>query len=998
MLDGLGTIESYVERADEIGMPALAITDHGNVCGLPPFYWECRKTGIEPILGEEFYFVPSVDKARASKKSKKEEKKKDRYHVVLLAKDEAGVQVLSNLSTESHRRFYYKPLLERSLLEQLGDDAKHLICLSGCAGSIISNKAMHSKKAVLKEVKWWKKIFPNFYIEIQHHDIDQDEKLNGRLIQVARKLDLPIVITNDPHYVREEDAEHHDALLAIQTVSDLDDPDRFRFDGHGYHLRTRREMRSAFQRYDKQVWKEGSANTLQIARDCKINIPSWERRTWHIPKFPDTDDPYRTLKRLALRSLRSRGLDENPEYKNRLKEELKKIKQVGISDFLLITRDCIEWAKEQGIPVGPGRGSVCGVLTGYLIGIHKVDSVRYNLLFERFLNPDRPKMPDIDTDFAQSRRDELLDYVREKYGERNIVQVAAYQTMKVKSAFHALAGAHGIEFKDRLNLSKQIEEDDEGDVAWPEEIRDNYSDLIEQMDNLVGLKKSFSSHPAGVLILSEGDEIREMIPEMWVASSKKMIGQFDLDTVTELGLLKQDYLGLRTLDTIWECVRLVEKRHGDEIDPDSWSPDEEEGDRFVYKMLASGRTNGVFQMEGGTNAKGIQSINPKEFEDIVACTALYRAGPIMAGAPDRFLKNKRSKKLNVIHPAFEEILKDTWGEMIYDEQMFRILNEIAGFSWARVDDAKTAMKKKDPEKMAALKEDAVEGFMTHGGLPRMIANQAWDMIESQARYLFNRSHAVAYSLITYQTARLKCLYQLEFITALMRTVDGSTKENKAKRFSYLSEAKQAGFKIFPPDINTSERRATCHGDNRIMFGLQDIKGVGIRAADKILKSRPRKGFKNSEEVRQVVGNIGIFKALVEAGALRRFGKKYRSSDQRMEESLEWQFRDPMENYRDKYFEKFKKPKGDKSTVRIYGQVATVERRKTKSGRDFVVWTVRWAPGEEYRVNIWEDACERWDIKKGSIVRVKGDWSQQWNNISVGDPEQVKVLKYEEPEA
>jgi len=988
MLDGMGTVEGYVERAKKLGMPALALTDHGNVCGAPSFYRECREAGIEPVLGEEFYFVDDVETA-------KEEKDSDRSHVVLLAVGAKGFQVLSELSSESHRNFYYKPLLERSLLENLGDDAQHLVALSGCANSPLSRKCLNGKfEEAMTEAKWWMDIFHfgNFYMELQNHDTAFDHRLNKRLIRIARERNVPIVLTNDPHYVTEDQCEYHDALLAVQTGSDLDDPNRFRFDGTGYHLRSAVEMRRAFARYPEEVRKEGVKNTLRVARNCMVRIPEFETRSWHIPKFPGVDDSYRTLKKMALKGLRSRGLENDERYVSRVKKELREFKRTGMSDFLLITQDVIEHAKKKGIRVGPGRGSVCGTLVGYLIGIHKIDSVRYDLLFERFLNPERPKMPDIDSDFEPSRREEMFEYVREKFGAENIVHVAAFQTMKTRAAFHFLASAHGISFQDRMRLSNLIVEDEDGAVVLPQEVHDNYPDLIDQLDKLTGVKSAFSSHPAGVLILSDSDPIKNYIPLMWLPNPKKLVGQYDLSAVEWLLLLKQDFLGLRNLATIAEAVRLIKKAHGVDIEPDDWTPDEEPGDSKVYRMLAQGRCHGVFQMEGGTNFRGIQAIKPTRFEDIVSCTSLYRAGPMIAGAPDRFLANRKAKKVEVIHESLEPILSATWGEMIYQEQMFEILHTCAGFSWAEVDDAKTAMTKKNAEKMAALKDKAIEGFQNVSGMTEFVANELWNMIQSQASYLFNRSHAVAYSYLTYQTARLKYLYPREYITALLRTVEGKSANDKQKRQNYLSEATMLGIKILPPHVNKSDAYAIPEGEDSIRLGFVDVKGIGEKQGPKIVANRPKKGYRSIEEARSLIGNKAVLDALTEAGAFECFGIE--TTQQALEDRMEWQFHDQMEEFRKVYEKRMKRPRSDNGTVKLYGEIVKIERRKTrKDKRDFVVWTIRYAPGEEYTITLWEDACDLWDLKRGSIVRVVGRWSDQWKNVGVSSSdEQVRVIK------
>ena len=999
-LDGMATIPRYVERAKKLGMGHLAITDHGNICGTYEFYNECLRAGIEPILGEEFYFVPKAENVA-------EDKDAERFHVVILARNGDGYQTLSELSDASHRSFYYKPLIDRPLLEGLSKkERKNLWVLSGCAGSIISRMAVGGIDGdASDEVEWWTKTFPNFAIELQHHNTSFDRKLNKRLLRLADRFDLPWVVTNDPHYVVKDEACHHDALLAIQTASNLDDPTRFRFEGEGYHLKSAKEMERAFRGYGESVWVPGAAASVRIAKDCKTRVPAFDSRSWHIPKFPDVDDSQSELERRAWAGLKARGLDDKPEYKKQLKHELKAFKGVSMADFLLITADADDYARSIGIRVGPGRGSVCGTLVGYCIGIHTVDPIKYDLLFERFLNPERPKMPDVDTDFQATRRPEMFGYADKKYGEEFVMRVAAFQRLQTKSAFKSLALTYGVDFTTSNKFSKEIIEDEEGNAVLPDEITEALPDLLATLLAIHGIKKGIQRHPAGIAIFDPNDPIRQLVPEMWIPddtapphprNGKKghFVSQFDLDVFSGLGLLKQDFLGLRTLDTIQECVDLVKARHGVDIEPDDWVPGEEKNDRKVWKMLRDGHTVGVFQMEGGANHRGIQEIECSDFESIVACTSLYRAGPMIAGAPKRYNENRKDQKVRVRHKSLKPFLEKTWGELIYQEQMFSILKDLAGMSWARVDDCKTAMAKKDPAKMAELKDEAVEGFRKVAGMDETVAAEVWEIIAANAAYLFNRSHAVAYSLLTYQTARLKYLYPLEFMAALLRTVDGSSKEGKAKRETYMSEALRLGFKLLPPDVNVSDGNFMPNGDDELLFGLQDIKGVGVKAVAKIMTARAaqKKGkFKSVDDVSIAANNTGVIGALSASGALRSLGVE--PDKKKQEELLHWQFEDHMAPFRKKYAKKIINPDDAKrGRVWLLGIIMKVERKKTKTDKDYVSWTIRHEPGMEFRITLWEDASDLWDLTTGSIVGVSGKWNTQYNNVSVGDSEDVKVIR------
>jgi DNA polymerase-3 subunit alpha len=689
------------------------------------------------------------------------------------------------------------------------------------------------------------------------------------------------------------------------------------------------------------------------------------------------------------------------KYLRRMNRELAAFEAVpGMANFLLINADICAEARRRGIRMGPGRGSVCGTFVGYLIRIHKVDSVKRKLLFERFLNPDRPKMPDIDHDFQASRRPEMFEYTEKKYGKANVMRVGAYQRMKMKKTFKSLAMTYGIPFQTSNKLSKSIIEDEEGNAFFATTkgaapIEQIYPELYASLQALIGLKTGVARHAAGVIIFDPDDPIRKLIPEMRIADDSgtrktiDYVSQYDLVAAGDIGLMKQDFLGLRTLDTIQECIDLVKARHGIDVEPDDWDPGEEKGDDKVWKMLRDGFTAGVFQMEGGANHRGIQEIKCGEFEDVVSCTSLYRAGPMIAGAPKRFLKNKKDKKVRVAHKAIEQYMADSWGEMIYQEQMFQMLNEAAGLSWAQVDDVKTAMARKDPVKMGAVKEAAVAGFMKVSEMSEEKATEVWNQIQAQAAYLFNRSHAVAYSVLTYQTARLMMLYPLEFTAALLRTVVGSSDMVKDKRESYLNEALRREFKIMPPDVNVSDDRFMPSGKNELLFGLTDIKGVGAAAVTKLLTYRSKKKIERPEQVAFAVNNSGVMNALSAAGALRSIGVDPDTDKQ--EELLRWAFEDRMVPFREKYKKRVALPgKAKDGKVSILGEIRKVEKRTTKNDTTFYQWTIRYAPGEDFRIQVWDSASELFSLLPGSVVIVSGKWSPTYRSVGVSNSESVDV--------
>lgn len=1015
MLDGLGKPKAYVERAAELKMPALALTDHGNMSGAYEFYTACKAAGIRPIIGCEFYFVPDASVI-------KDEKIGERFHIVILANNLEGYKTLCELQGIAHANFYYKPVLDRACIEALAyEESENLTVLSGCAASVLSRKVMKEiPGSATEELLWWREAFPNFFIELQHHGTDFDRTLNRRLLKMADKYELPFVITNDPHFVVQEEDSCHDALLAVQTASNVDDPDRFAFSGEGYWLKSRAEMVKSFKRYGEEVWKPGIAETARIAKSIDLKIPEWDKKSWHIPKYrrtPKGKTAFQYLRHLVIKGLQDMGLDDDERYVERAKYELSQIKTIeGFADFLLITREIIQWAVNNknadhphGIPVGPGRGSTAGCLVAYLIGVHKCDSIRYKLLFERFLNPARPKMPDIDTDFSQMFRDEVIDHIKEEYGEDFVLAVAAFQTMKVRGAFRKFATALGMPFGDLKKFTDIMaaawgQEDDEDDEEedhirvehLPAEIHEEYPEVVGYVETALGTKSAVSRHPAGIIIFDPEDSIVPLVPKMWVVSSKRFAAQFDLKSAESMGLMKQDILGLRTLDTIYECVQLVEQQLGIKLDPDSWIPDEEDGDLSIYRMLGQGDVLGVFQLEGGTMATGITKIKPRRFEDIVTCTSLYRKGPMMAGAHVRYIENKKAGKVRVLHPSLKPILEDTWGEMAYQEQLMQIASECAGFDQGGVADLLAAVRFKDEKMMRPLKDAFVSGMRKITGADRGTATEVWKMLEVQASYLFNRSHAAAYSLLTYQTAKLKHDYPLQYFTALMRTVPSKDDKNKAKRQGYLAAAMDHGIKILPPHINHSDQRFSCgvrNGKQWMRFGFEDIKGIGTPTAKKIIAGRIENEvlFRKKSQVAAAL-TPALVETLNTAGCLDGIRGGKQRDLAALEELVYWQFDDVMSPLRTKYAKKVKLPGQKDGRVQFAGEIISITDKKTKKNDPYKVWKVRWSPSEIFTVNVWDSANPLFSIPKGAIVWVEGKYNAEFRNVSVGDVDQVRLLR------
>jgi DNA polymerase-3 subunit alpha len=1003
-LDGIAPAKQYAERAAQMGQPALAETDHGNIVLAAEFYKECKKVDVEPIIGVEGYYVPSFSEVKS-------EKDGDRSHITVLARGARGYEVLAELVKASHEQFYYKPLMDRALLESLGDDAEHLTVLSGCANSELSRKLWrgdrhperYDPEAAVEELLWWRETFPHYYIEIMDHGTAFDLELNNNLLGLARKYGLKHVVTNDPHYCYKEEHDTHDVMLAIQMAKDINDPDRMRFDGKGYWLKSRQEMYSTFKRrgYEPWVFKQGAANALRIARDSYLRVPAWEKKTWQVPNYPGVPKgltSFEYLKKLTYRGLRRLGKYGEPDYMAQAKFELGVIHQVGIENFLLVTRGTIRFAGSVNIRVGPGRGSVAGSVVAWAIGLHKVDPLKYGLRFDRFLNPERPKAPDIDTDFQASRRSQIFEHEIDKYGADNTMYVAQFGTVKVKGAFNAISKAYGISFLDAQRLGADIHEEEDPDTGesyyvLPDEIEREFPEMAGHLKRLAGTKTRIGAHPAGLIIAPPEAELRKQVPEYWVPSSKRWVASFDKKVLEGMGLLKQDFLGLRCLDTIDECLKLIKLRQGLEFEPDDWVPDEEDGDAEVYAMLAKGDTSGVFQMEGPVNQRGCRDVLPQSFEDLVSITSLYRTGPIKAGYPAQFIANRKAgkSKIKYLHRMLKPILEATWGVILYQEQVMEIGEKLAGFDGVGVDEIKEAIKDKSSESMDSMRPRFIKGCKDTNGISTATATAIWDIIEGYAGYGYNRSHAVAYTLLTYQTARLKKIYPIEYYSALLRTVENS-KENAPKRETYLRNAvADGGAEIWPPDINLSDQNATPDmAVDAIRFGLTDIKGIGAKQADKLLANRPEGGYQSFAEVAEAANNKGVMMALTNASALQCLDIP--GDEKETERLLNWTFSDNMAPWREQYEAIVTHPSSDGGDVDLVGEIYQCIKGQTKTGKPYMTWKIRWDVTQAYDIRMWAECQRLWDLKPGSIVRVRGEWQQRWLNVTVGHHTDITILE------
>jgi len=865
LLDGAARIKGVVAKAKEMGMPALAITDHGVMYGVMDFYKACRKAEIKPILGCEVYVAPRTMNDRTPRVD-------DSYnHLVLLAENQEGYRNLLNLvSLGFTKGFYYKPRVDK---EALARYSKGLIALSGCIAGEVAAKILAGENEQAREAAGcYRDIFgpENFFLELQDHGFEEQRTANRELINIHKDMNIPLVVTNDVHYIRREDAESQDVLMAIQTGKSIDDPGRMKFQSEELYLKSPEEMNLLFGEIPRAL-----QNTLEIAGRCNIEIDFGK---YFLPHYavPQgyTADTY--LEELCYRGAHKIFGDLSEEIKKRLSFELGVIKQMGYSAYFLIVWDFIHFAKQKGIPVGPGRGSAAGSLVAYSLGITNIDPLKYGLLFERFLNPERVSMPDIDIDFCYERRGEVIDYVVQKYGADKVAQIITFGTMAARAAIRDVGRALSMPYGDVDRVAKLVPaelhvtiEKALNDVSELKELYDQKPEVKKLIDTaaaLEGMPRHASTHAAGVVITQ--DPLTHYLP-LYKASDGPVTTQFAKETVEELGLLKMDLLGLRTLTVIGDAVRLIAGSTGISIDIDLIPLD----DQATYEMLARGETAGVFQLESSGMRSILRDLRPEVFEDIVALVALYRPGPLGSGMVDDFIKNKHGlTKVKYLHPKLEPILKDTYGVILYQEQVMRIASELAGFSLGEADLLRRAMGKKKPEIIAGLRSQFVQGAGANG-VDQNIAGQVFDLMEYFAGYGFNKSHSAAYALVSYQTAYLKANYPVQYMAALITSV----KDNSDKVAGYIEECRRLGIEVLPPDVNESGESFTVVG-NKIRFGLAALKNVGPGAVQAIIRVREQEGHFSGyadfcRRLDTKVINKRVLESLIKCGAFDSFGHR-----------------------------------------------------------------------------------------------------------------------------
>lgn len=864
LLDGAIKLKDLCNFAKENNMPAVAITDHGVMYGALDLYLEAKEAGIKPIIGCEFY-VHNGDI------TERDPNNNPRYHLILLAKNNTGYMNLVKLASDAAcKGFYMKPRINFELLKEHHEG---VICCSACLGGEVLQNLLKGDYEEAKAVaKRYKDLFgEDYYIELQDHGLEEQKRTNPDLIKIAKELDIKMIITNDSHYLRKEDADWHDTLLCMQTQSMKDEENRFHFPNNEFYVKTVSEMRDAFKWLDSETFDQCIKNTVDIAEQCHVTI-KWEAPLPDFPVPPNhTTDSY--LEELVMQGLKRKYSEEEitPELKERVKYELGIIEKMGFSAYFLITWDFIHYAKTHDIPVGPGRGSAAGSVVAYALDITDLDPIRHHLLFERFLNPERFSMPDIDTDFCIEKRGEVIDYVVKKYGEDKVCQIITFNTLAARNAFKSVARVFGMEYAKSNRTASLIEDTIEGSMIEGSELKNLYDTdpeikrVIDTAKCVEGMKCGIGMHAAGVIISYK--PLDQIVP---VQPSKDgiIITQYHREILEKMKLLKMDFLGLRNLTMIHKTCKLVKMCQGIDVDINHIPLD----DKPTYDMLVRGETVGVFQLESSGMTSLVKKLKPDVFEDLGALVALFRPGPLGSGMVDDFVERKHGRQaITYAHPRLEPILKDTYGTMVYQEQIMQIFQIMADYSLGQADQVRRMMGHKDPVAMAAQKGKLVEGSAKYG-MKKEEAEDLFEKIENFAQYCFNRAHSSAYAFVAYQTAYLKCHYPVEYLSALLSSVAGDQDKTQA----YIEEALKYGIKVLPPDINKSYLEYAPDGKN-IRFGLASIKQVGEGVIEEIIKEREANGDYKSiydyiKRLDTKCSNKKTLEGLIKAGAFASIEK------------------------------------------------------------------------------------------------------------------------------
>ena len=871
LLDGANRIKDLPVRAKELGMKAMAITDHGVMYGAIDFYKACKKEGIKPIIGCEVYVAP---RTRFDKEPNIDN---HYYHLILLAKNNQGYKNLSKLvSLGFVEGYYYKPRIDLEILEKYSEG---LICLSACLAGAVNQALINGQEEKAEEVALWhKKVFgEDYYIEIQNNGIPEQVLANQKLVKLARKLDIPLVATNDAHYLKKEDAYNHEVLLCIQTGKKMSDPDRMRFDTDELYVKSPEEMSEYFKAFPDAI-----ENTVKIAEKCNVEFEFGHTILPNYDVPAEYPTHYDFFKKLCDDGIKKRyGENPSKEILDRAEYEISVIKKMGYVDYFLIVWDFIHYAKSQGIPVGPGRGSGAGSIIAYAMEITDIDPMKYGLLFERFLNPERISMPDFDVDFCYERRQEVIDYVSRKYGHDHVSQIITFGTMSARMVIRDVARVLEMPYAEADSLAKMIPNElhitIKKALEQNKELNDKYENdpniknLLDIAMGLEGMPRQASTHACGIVITKE--PVDTYVP-LYVRDGQ-ISTQYIMTTLEELGLLKMDFLGLRTLTVIQDTIDLVKQNRGIDVEFDK-----EMSDPKVYKLWQEGKSCGIFQFESQGMTNFMKELKPDCLEDLIAGVSLYRPGP-MDQIP-RYIKGKQNPGHNeYTHPSLEPILNVTYGCMVYQEQVMQIVRDLAGYSLGRADLVRRAMGKKKLDVMAKEREVFINGQVdengnvivpgcVRNGIDKESANKIFDEMAEFAKYAFNKSHAACYAVVAYRTAYLKAYYPAEFMAATLNSFLG----NLDKIPQYIDECKNLGIEILRPDINRSSTKFTVE-DGKIRFGLGSIKNVGIAPVDAIVNERKENGDYKSfvdfcERIADETVNKKCVESLIKAGVFTEF--------------------------------------------------------------------------------------------------------------------------------
>lgn len=872
LLDGFSRIKNLVNRAKELNMSAVAITDHGCMFGAIDFFKVAKKEGIKPIIGCEVYTAPR------GMKDKDPNFDKSQGHLILLAKDTTGYQNLIKLVSAAYvQGFYYKPRVD---IDEIKKHSEGIIALSACLAGDVSQALMNRNYDKAKNIALkYKEIFgeENYYLEIQDHNLPEQKEVNRELIRLSKEIGVGLVATNDVHYVRKEDSKIHDILMCIQMGKTVNDPARMRFGSDEFYLKSREEMEEIFPEV-----QEALDNTSKIAQMCNVEF---DFNTIHLPQYdvPDGYTPQEYLRMLCFKGLKERYKKPSQEILDRLEYELGVIEKMGYVEYFLITWDFINFARENSIMVGPGRGSAAGSIVSYTLYITDIDPIKYSLLFERFLNPERVSMPDIDIDFCYERREEVIDYVKRKYGEDHVAQIITFGTMGAKAAIRDVGRVLDVSYNKVDNIAKEIPFalgmtidkalDTNPNLKKLYEEDSETKEIIDVSRKIEGMLRHASTHAAGVVISKK--PIDEYVP--LYKHQDAITTQFTMTTLEELGLLKMDFLGLRTLTVIRDALDLIEKNHNLKINFSKMEYD----DPKVYELLSSGNTLGVFQLESAGMRSFIKQLKPDNFEDIVAGISLYRPGP-MDSIPVYINNKNNPENVEYLHKKLKPIMEVTYGCLVYQEQVMQVVRDLGGYSYGRSDLVRRAMGKKKMDVMEKEREYFIHGKTdengeleiagcVRNGVPEDIGNKIFDDMIDFAKYAFNKSHAAAYGVLAYETAYLKAHYPVEFMAALITSVMGNTD----KVVEYIRECNSLKIDVLKPDINKSFTKFSVE-DKSIRFGLAAVKNVGVNVLNNIIKERESSGeFKDFNEFCKRLDskdlNKRIIESLIKCGAFDEMG-------------------------------------------------------------------------------------------------------------------------------